>query len=72
MFLKALSDIAGGHKHVDHQNDARVQEVAEFAVKQVVMCASAAALPILKAIGHALCDEPFAVVADQREDEQKA
>ncbi len=41
MFLKALSDVAGGHKHVDHQNDARVQEVAEFAVKQVVICASA-------------------------------
>ena len=26
----------GGHKHIaDHQNDARVQEVAQFAVKQV-------------------------------------
>lgn len=44
MFLKALSALAGGHKHVDHQNDARVQEVAEFAVKQVVICASAAAV----------------------------
>ncbi len=51
MFLKALSDVAGGHKHVDHQNDARVQEVAEFAVKQVVMCASAAAIPILTPAG---------------------
>lgn len=26
----------GGHKNIaDHQNDARVQEVAQFAVKQV-------------------------------------
>lgn len=37
-----LSDInvwfvtVGGHKNIaDHQNDAKVQEVAEFAVKQV-------------------------------------
>lgn len=30
---------AGGHKKIaDHQNDARVQEVAQFAVKQVRLC----------------------------------
>ena len=29
---------AGGHKNIaDHQNDARVQEVAQFAVKQVTL-----------------------------------
>lgn len=28
----------GGHKNIaDHQNDARVQEVAQFAVKQVCL-----------------------------------
>ena len=28
---------AGGHKNIaDHQNDAKVQEVAQFAVKQVL------------------------------------
>lgn len=25
----------GGHKNADHENDARVQEVAQFAVKQI-------------------------------------
>lgn len=25
----------GGHKNVDHENDARMQEVAQFAVKQI-------------------------------------
>ena len=28
---------AGGFKSADHQNDARVQEVAEFAVAQVIL-----------------------------------
>lgn len=25
----------GGHKNADHENDARVQEVAQFAVKEI-------------------------------------
>ena len=59
MVLKALSALAGGHKHVDHQNDARVQEVAEFAVKQVMICASAPAIPILMPAGMPCATDPL-------------
>ncbi|DBA73532.1 TPA: hypothetical protein ACH3X1_011552 [Trebouxia sp. C0004] len=35
LLITVHSQMLGGHKHVDHQNDAKVQEVAEFAVKQI-------------------------------------
>ena len=35
MHSQPKSQMLGGHKNADHENDARVQEVAQFAVKEI-------------------------------------